>query len=108
MELYAVIKDCPPNGIEAVDWRIQHGLEPAPTASIDELRDVEFQSEETCRLFKEHLDANADLILDGRDGRPVAIQVPFEIAREAKCIVEGRGRSVQAFLRWYFFNVALP
>ena len=53
---------CPDNGIDAVDWRREHGLPLEPTNVVKVQASGE--SESLCRRFRDGLSATADLIME--------------------------------------------
>lgn len=59
-------EDCPPDGVEAVDWRRAKALVEAPTSFVKEIDLYSVQDEPLCRLAADKLDKDADLnIKDG-------------------------------------------
>ena len=56
------IDGCPPDGVEAVDFRVANGLRPFPNSGVKV--QVEIQSERICRKYADYLDSDANLVLD--------------------------------------------
>jgi len=60
------IKDCPEQGLDAIDFRRAHNL-PDGTTNIVRIK-IELEDENLCRQFKQYLNANADLLVKDSAG----------------------------------------